>query len=145
MSAAAGVLGLGIDLVEVGAFAGQLGRAGTTFGEGTFTPGELAAAVEAGEPGTEAFARHLAARFAAKESFIKAWSMGRAGAEPAMAEVVWREIEIGSDSWGRPRVVLSGETERRVAETLGAVEISISMTHEDSMAAAVAVISGTAQ
>lgn len=145
MSTPVGVLGLGIDLVEVGAFGEQLGRAGTTFGEGTFTPGELASALAAGEAGTEAFARHLAARFAAKESFIKAWSMARTGKEPAMAEVRWREIEISSDSWGRPRVLLSGETARRVAETFGDIEISISMTHEDSMAAAVAVISGAAQ
>ncbi|MGI9576642.1 MAG: holo-ACP synthase AcpS [Microthrixaceae bacterium] len=136
-----GVLGLGIDLVEVGSFGEQLVRAGSTFGEGTFTADELAAALKAGECGTPAFARHLAARFAAKESFVKAWSMGRAGMEPAMTNIRWHEIEIHSDSWGRPRLRLSGETARLVADAFGAVEISVSMTHEDSMAAAVAVIS----
>ena len=136
------VVGIGLDLVEVAPFAEQLGRSGTSFGEGTFTPGELQAALDSADAGTEAFARHLAARFAAKESFIKAWSMGRAGMEPAMREVRFREIEVACDSWGRPRLVLSGETADAVAATLGEVEISVSLTHEDSVAAAVTVISG---
>ena len=142
MSGSGGVLGLGLDLVEVEGFHEQLRRAGTSFGEGTFTPGEIAAAMESGNPASVAFARHLAARFAAKEAFVKAWSMGRAGREPAMPSVRWREIEVVGDSWGRPRLVLAGETERRLRDTLGEVEVSVSLTHEDSVAGAVVVLSG---
>lgn len=142
MSASGAVLGLGLDLVEVEPFHEQLNRSGTSFGEGTFTPGETAAAMDSGEPTGTAFARHLAARFAAKEAFVKAWSMGRAGLEPAMEEVCWREIEVVNDSWGRPRLVLAGSTKQRLRETMGEVEVSISLTHEDTVAAAVVVITG---
>lgn len=133
-------LGLGLDLVEVESFGRQLDAAGTTFVGSTFTPGELAAARRAGGPGSAALARHLAARFAAKEAFVKAWSMARAGAPPAMASVGWHDIEVVSDDWGRPALRLGGATLRAVRDTLGPVETALSLTHEDSVAAAVVVI-----
>ncbi len=134
------LLGLGLDLVEVEPFARQLAVVGTSFAEQTFTPGELARAASTEQPGSTGFARHLAARFAAKEAFVKAWSMARAGLPPAMKEVAWQDLEVVLDDWGRPSLRLAGRTSVRVAETLGRVSIAVSLTHEDSVAAAVVVI-----
>ena len=62
-------VGVGIDVVGIKAFAEQLDEPGTRFAQ-AFTPGERRAA-RAGE-GSEA--ESLAARWAAKEAVIKAWS-----------------------------------------------------------------------
>lgn len=135
------VVGLGIDLVEVEPFAAQLNATGTSFLEGTFSPAELRRARDGHEVSSTGFARHLAARFAAKEAFVKAWSMARAGMPPAMHDVHWTDICIESDDWGRPSILLGGETAECVADTLGRVSLSVSLTHEDSVAGAVVVIS----
>ena len=134
------VLGLGLDLVEVEPFARQLSVVGTSFTESTFTPGELARARAVDGPGTPAVARHLAARFAAKEAFVKAWSMARRGAPPAMDGVAWHDLEVVVDDWGRPSLHVGGPTLQRLRETLGDVEVVVSLTHEDTVAGAVVVL-----
>ncbi len=138
------VLGVGIDLVEVESFSRQLSLPGTTFPDGTFTPQELAAAEEAARSAhcySSARSRHLAARFAAKEAFVKAWSSARAGSPPVMTEVDWLGLEICKDPWDRPSLHPRGATADRVRESLGDIRVDLSITHEDSMAAAMVVIS----
>ena len=149
------VLGVGLDLVDVGSFARQLALVGSTFAESTFTPGELVAAAgvaaaattgaavaETSETTPEwARARHLAARFAAKEAFIKAWSMARVGRAPALPAVQWRELEVVADAWDRPVLHASGATAEALAATLGALDVNLSLTHDGPMAAAVVVLS----
>jgi holo-[acyl-carrier protein] synthase len=134
------VLGLGLDLVEVEPFARQLALVGSSFAESTFTMGELARARAVDGPGSAAVARHLAARFAAKEAFVKAWSMARRGTPPAMDAVAWHDLEVVLDDWGRPSLLVGGPTLERLRETLGDVEVVLSMTHEDSVAGAVVVL-----
>lgn len=75
--------------------------------------------------------QHYAARFAGKEAVGKALGFGVARA------FAWREIEIH----GRPKpaVRLSGRLEAW-AQTTGAGEIDLSMTHSRELAAAVAVM-----
>lgn len=67
-----GIVGVGIDLVSIPDFAEQVDQPGTVFAE-TFTPGERR---DASDKSSSA-ARHLAARWAAKEAVIKAWSGSR--------------------------------------------------------------------
>ena len=67
------IVGIGIDLVSIPDFAEQVDRPGTVFAE-TFTPGERRDAADK----SSSAARHLAARWAAKEAVIKAWSAFRA-------------------------------------------------------------------
>jgi holo-[acyl-carrier protein] synthase len=135
------VLGVGLDVVDVDAFATQLHLDGTSFIGSTFTPAELATAAEVGElRGEEARVRHLAARFGAKEAFVKAWSMARLGRAPAMPSVRWQEIEIGRDAWGRPLLRLTGRTADAVADTVGPVSATISISHDGPVAAAVVVL-----
>jgi holo-[acyl-carrier protein] synthase len=125
------IVGLGIDLVSVPDFAEQVGRPGTVFAE-TFTPGERRDAADKSSPA----AKHLAARWAAKEAVIKAWSGSRFAQRPVLPEGIHRDIEVVTDMWGRPRVRLTGA----IAEHLADVTIHVSLTHEGDMAAAVAVL-----
>src|SRR5271166_5456064 len=106
---AMGIVGVGIDLVSIPDFAEQVDQPGTVFAA-TFTPGERR---DASDKSSSA-ARHLAARWAAKEAVIK-------------------------DMWGRPRVRLTGE----IAKHLADVTIHVSLTHEGDTAAAVAILETT--
>ena len=88
----------------------------------TFTPGERRDAADK----SSSAARHLAARWAAKEAVIKAWSGSRFSKRPVLPEGIHRDIEVVTDMWGRPRVRLTGA----IAEHLEKVTIHLSLTHE---------------
>jgi len=126
-----GVIGIGLDLVTVSEFAEQLARPGTAMST-SFTVGERRDAASRGSDP----ARHLAARWAAKEAVIKAWSGSRFAHRPVLATVAHHEIEVVTDAWGRPAIRLSGE----VAAELTGVTIHVSLTHDGDLAAAVAVV-----
>jgi holo-[acyl-carrier protein] synthase len=125
------IVGVGIDLVSISEFAEQVDQPGTVFAE-TFTPGERR---DASDKSSSA-ARHLAARWAAKEAVIKAWSGSRFSHRPVLREDIHRDIEVITDMWGRPKVRLTGE----IAEHLKHVTIHVSLTHEADTAAAVAIL-----
>ena len=138
-----GVLGLGIDLVDVASFAAQLEAPGSAFAAGTFRAGELAGA----SAGTRGNSQRLAGRFAVKEAFIKAFDGSRAGRAPVLlpahaeqAQWSWSDIEVRSDAWGRPTVELHGSLRAAVERTHGPVRIHVSLTHEETTAAAVVII-----
>jgi len=125
------IMGIGIDVVSIPDFAEQVDRPGTVFAE-TFTPGERRDAADK----SSSAARHLAARWAAKEAVIKAWSGSRFSKRPVLPEDIHRDIEVVTDMWGRPKVRLSGEIARHLENTT----IHVSLTHEADTAAAVAII-----
>jgi holo-[acyl-carrier protein] synthase len=125
------IVGVGIDLVFIPDFAEQVDQPGTVFAE-TFTPGERRDAADK----SSTAARHLAARWAAKEAVIKAWSGSRFAQRPMLPVGIHRDIEVITDMWGRPKVRLTGE----IAEHLAEVVIHVSLTHEGDTAAAVAIL-----
>jgi holo-[acyl-carrier protein] synthase len=125
------VLGVGVDLVHVPSFADQLDQPGSEFAE-VFTPGERR---DANGRTTDA-ARHLAARWAAKEAVVKAWSASLYGTPPVMDDESLRLIEVVSDAWGRPRIRLHGE----VAKHLEGCDVEISLSHDGDYATAYAVL-----
>ena len=130
-SPAMAIVGVGIDLVSIPDFAEQVDQPGTVFAE-TFTPGERRDAADK----SSSAARHLAARWAAKEAVIKAWSGSRFAKRPVLPEGIHRDIEVVTDMWGRPKVRLTGA----IAEHLKDVTIHLSLTHEGDTAAAVAIL-----
>jgi holo-[acyl-carrier protein] synthase len=115
-------LGVGLDLLEIARLERALERR-PRLAMRLFTEAERAYAASRARPG-----QHLAARFCAKEAVAKAlgleaWS--------------FRDIEVVSTG-GAPSVALHGSVAQRAAE-LG-VRVSISLTHTESEAAAVAII-----
>ena len=87
MTAAAVIVGVGTDLVEVARFEASLERT-PTLRERLFTPAEAALPLES-----------LAARFAAKEALAKALG--------APAGLSWHDAEVVDDEDGRPRSSLA--------------------------------------
>lgn len=119
------VIGIGVDLVEVGRMRVALSRT-PTLSERLFTPGERAYAEAARDP-----AARFAARFAAKEAVLKALGLGLGGAD-------WHDIEVVRAESGAPLLRLSGRA-ATAAEAAGVTEWKLTMTHTDSMAEAIAI------
>lgn len=72
---------------------------------------------------------HYAARFAAKEAFLKAIGTGWTN------EIAFNEIEIKNDVNGKPEILLSG-----TAAVLHTDKILVSLSHLKSMATAIVII-----
>ena len=75
------IAGIGTDIVDIHGFREQLSDPATTFVEGVFTGGELSDVER--RPARDK-TPHLAARYAAKEAFIKAWSASNHGQPPVL-------------------------------------------------------------
>ena len=128
-------VGVGIDVVGITAFAEQLDAEGTRFAQ-VFTPAERRAA----RAGVGGEAQRLAARWAAKEAVVKAWSSTRFG-QPEVIDpddVDLREIEVRTDAWGRPAIRLHGAVGAAMAD----YTVLVSLTHdaEADVAAAYVVL-----
>ncbi|WP_127842075.1 holo-ACP synthase [Actinomyces wuliandei] len=156
-------LGVGVDLVHVPGLAEQMSTPGTAFAERAFTPRERREArrrAEARGAGGEGEAQHLAARWAAKEAFVKAWSQALAlgahrsarvsgGPAPVIApeRLDWQEVEVATDHWGRPWLRLSGELAQAVEASLGEGRSRpehwpVSLSHDGSYAVSVVLAVG---
>ena len=136
-------LAVGLDIVTTTAFAEQLADPASGFVGATFTRGEQRAA-----RGADAVrAQRLAARFAAKEAFVKAWSGARAGRPPALETVDLREIEVVDDGHGRPSLRLHGAVAAALEQLAAELDVAaplrahLSLSHDPPTAAAVVVLS----
>ncbi|MCD2497771.1 MULTISPECIES: holo-ACP synthase [Microbacterium] len=109
------IAGIGVDLVDIARFERTLERT-PRLRERLFTANE--------QPMP---ARSLAARYAAKEAFIKALG-GSDG-------VYWREIEVQNDPEGRPFFSLTGATAATVIAR-GISTMHVSMSHDGGFATA---------
>ncbi|MDY5153379.1 holo-[acyl-carrier protein] synthase [Actinobaculum suis] len=134
------ILGIGVDTVAVSEFAEQLARPGSHFGA-VFTAREHRYVERrAARRGKAEQAAALAARWAAKEAFVKAWSAALHGTAPVAPENIWADIEVSNDRWGRPALQLLGETAQAVHESLGEIRIHVSLSHDGDMAVAFVVV-----
>ena len=79
-------------------------------------------------------ARSLAARFSAKEAFVKALGTGFAG-------LALREIRVESEKSGRPLLIVEGKA-LAAMERAGASRVHLSLTHEGNLAAAQVILEG---
>src|SRR5579864_672725 len=118
------VLGIGVDLVECARIQRSLDRFGEKFLHRVFTEGEIEYSMSMKFP-----ARHLAARFAAKEAVSKAFGTG-------IGKVMgWRDIDVRKKPSGEPFLVLSGGAEK-VAKERSVSQALITLSHSDQHAVA---------
>lgn len=114
---------IGVDMVDC-ARLDRLVQADSTFLALSFTPEELAAC--------RGDSSRLASRWAAKEATMKALGRG-------IGAVALKDIEVRSDDYGAPTLLLSGAARDR-ADELGCTQWSVSLSHECGMALAFVVI-----
>ncbi|MCL2543292.1 MAG: holo-ACP synthase [Nocardioidaceae bacterium] len=126
---------VGVDIVHVPSFAEQLAQPGSRFAS-VFTVGERAEAVRRELDG-DRLSAYWAARWAAREALVKAWSTALFGEAPPAGEEVMGEVEVAVDAWGRPRLYLHGGTRRALAS----YDAQVSLSHDGDSAVAVVLLS----
>ncbi len=122
------VEGIGVDIIEVERMRRSVEEYGDTFLEKVFTPTEL----NYSRSKKDVY-HHLAARFAAKEAFSKAFATGWSG------PFRWRDVEVSNDPLGKPAIALYGEMKKQVGES----QILLSISHSDRAVVAVVLIEKT--
>jgi holo-[acyl-carrier protein] synthase len=125
------VLGIGVDLVECARIQHSIDRFGDRFLHRVFTEGEVEYSMSMKFP-----ARHLAARFAAKEAVAKAFGTGIGKA------MGWRDIDIRKKPSGEPFLVFTGPA-GELAKQRGVTSALITLSHTDHHAMATVVLEGT--
>ena len=135
--------GLGHDVVDVAAFAEQLGQPGSHM-RALFSVREVRQAADRARQKNDGEAVHLAAKWAGKEAFLKAWCdfLGSAPFPFTLDIFPWREIEILDDSRGVPHVSLSGDASPAFqTDYSGSIpDVHISLSHDGPVASAVVMI-----
>jgi len=121
------ILGTGIDMIEVQRVADKVGK-DNGFKEKIFSPGEIKYC-----EGMADSAQHFAARFAAKEAFLKA-----AGGGLTLGYDL-KDVEVINDTLGKPELVLTGNYKALAVER-GWNKIHVSLSHVQAMACAIVII-----
>lgn len=132
------IIGIGIDLVSVTKMEFDLKNRPEDF-ESVFTPEEVIACTRYRDEQYQSFA----ARFAAKEAFIKAIDQAsrflKGWEDKDRLSNMLGEIELQTDQYGRPEIILRGS----LAEATGRFEKMrwlVSVSHEQDMAIAMVII-----
>jgi holo-[acyl-carrier protein] synthase len=123
------ILGVGVDLVEVG----RLERAVSRHGEEFLAEILIDAEIDRFRRSTR-FLPACAAAFAAKEALVKALGTGKAGG------LSWRDLEV-SGSPARPRIALAGVA-ARVAADMGVRRVHLGLARAGAHVAAMVVLEG---
>jgi holo-[acyl-carrier protein] synthase len=118
--------------VECARIQHSLDRFGDRFLHRVFTDGEIEYSMSMKFP-----ARHLAARFAAKEAVSKAFGTGIGKA------MGWRDLDVRKKPSGEPYLVFAGEAEQ-LAQIRGVTSALITLSHTDNHAMAMVVLEGAA-
>lgn len=117
------VAGVGIDVVDIDVLRALVTRGGTSFIDAYWAPAEQIA--------TGNQIDRLAGRWAAKEAIMKSLGHGVGDVDPI-------DVEIAAHASGAPRVVLHRGAARLAAEAR-VRQCHVSITHESSWAAAIAL------
>jgi holo-[acyl-carrier protein] synthase len=122
------ILGVGIDIIEVGRIEASYEKFGERFLNRILHPNEIGYCLSHRAPGP-----FLAARFASKEAISKAFGTGIG------AELGWQDMEVGRKPSGEPFVILH-ERGQALLAARGARAVLISLSHTQHHATAVAIL-----
>jgi holo-[acyl-carrier protein] synthase len=125
------VAGIGVDFVEVARIQHSLDRFGEKFLRRVFTQGEIDYSMS-----MKFAARHLAARFAAKEAVSKAFGTGIG------KSMGWRDIDVRKKESGEPYLVLEGGA-KELSILRGLTNALITLSHTEHHAMAMVVLERT--
>ncbi|MCK5029332.1 MAG: holo-ACP synthase [Bacteroidales bacterium] len=121
------ILGIGTDIFEIERMKIRLEKQ-PSFIEGVFTENEINYCNQFKNK-----AQRFAARYAAKEAFLKALGTGwRDG-------ITFKDIDIINDDLGKPEIFLSGIA-KQIADKLEVTAIHLSMSHTEKLANAFVII-----
>ncbi len=122
------IYGIGIDLVDNDRLARIIAKWGSKFLQRVFSEGEINYCEKHAQASI-----NYGARFAAKESFVKALGIGLGRG------VKLTDIEVVNDKNGKPDLVLWGEAKAQI-ENRNIVQVHLSLTHTRSFASAIVLL-----
>ena len=122
------IIGVGVDLIEVERVENSLRKFPRRFERKVFTETERAYCGRRAVPG-----RHFAARFAAKEAFLKAIGTGKSQG------IAWTDVGIVNQPSGKPELQVTGRA-RDICNEQGATRMHVSLSHNREHAMAVVVL-----
>ncbi len=122
------IVGIGVDIVDVGRVRRLLERYGDRFVQRVFTDAENRYANKSVKS-----AERLAGRFAVKEAVLKAFGTGKSQG------ILWRDVETVSGPKGRPKVNLYCNADKYL-KMLHVNQIHVSISHDGGKAVAFVVI-----
>lgn len=123
-----GILGYGIDVVDVDRFERVWNRFGDRLLDRVFSDAEREWCLRRPSP-----ASHLAVRFSAKEAFIKAYG-SRSG-------IHWKDVEVAREPSGKPTLTFHGKARQGVEEK-GVKEAFVSLAHDAGVGVAGVILEG---
>ena len=124
------ILGIGIDIIEVGRIEASYRKFGDRFLKRILHPNEISYCLSHRSPGP-----FLAARFAAKEAISKAFGTGIG------AQLGWQDMEVGRKESGEPFVILH-PAGQELLRARGGRALLLSLSHTAAHASAVAILEG---
>ena len=119
--------GVGIDSVEVSRMETLISK-GNLFRDRAFTPLETDYCLSQGHS-----AQSFAARFAAKEAFVKALGTGFSG------DLDFLQIEVSNKATGQPQLSVSGAADT-ILKDRKIKTIHLSLTHTNTIATAIVIL-----
>jgi holo-[acyl-carrier protein] synthase len=122
------IVGIGVDIVDVGRVKDLLERYREKFVRRVFTEAEAGYA-----GGSVREAERLAGRFAVKEAVLKAFGTGKSQG------ILWRDVETIRGAMGKPEVKLYNKASKYMKELKGS-RIHVSITHDGGKAVAFVII-----
>ena len=125
------IYGIGVDIAATERFQRFIDNGNSAIMERLFTQSERSLCGNRKDA-----ASCLAARFAAKESFLKALGTGlRDG-------ISWQDMEVTNNALGKPELTLSGKAEEQILAN-GVVRVHVSLSHDGGSAIAMVVLETT--
>ena len=122
------ICGIGIDLVEIRRIENILKKWGEKFTGRVYSESEIEYCQKHAHP-----AIHYAARFAAKEAFLKSIGIGLAGGARL------KDIEVIRNQQGKPGLNLHNKA-KTISNRYGTLTVHLSITHTKNYATAVVVL-----
>ena len=122
------IYGIGVDIAATERFQRFIDAGNTAIMERLFTPDERSHCRSRKDA-----ASCLAARFAAKEAFLKALGTGLRGG------ISWQDMEVSNNALGKPELTLSGKAAEKV-QADGVIRVHLSLSHDNGNAIAMVVL-----
>jgi len=124
------IFGIGIDLVEVARIDGILKKWDEKFTKRIFSGDEIIYCEKKASPSI-----HYAARFAAKEAFLKCLGSG------IWSGLTLKDVEVFNNRDGKPELKLHEKLKDKI-NGMGITDMYISISHTDNYATAVVIFEG---
>ncbi|MCK4909117.1 MAG: holo-ACP synthase [Planctomycetes bacterium] len=125
------IVGVGVDIAEISRIREGIKKYKRQFLRRIFTADEIRYCIQRKKTPYQ----HFAARFAAKEAFMKAIGTGWGSKNSPR----WKDIEVKKPAHGAPYLILSGRA-KKACDRLKTSNVQLSLSHSTNVAVAMVIL-----